>query len=251
MTTTQAGWPTQIMLPGQAAAPDGPVDMANMYLFHHAFRRDLDRFLDAVPGTSTDDLGAWRRLTARWHVFARQLHHHHEAEDRVLWPWLRGRVGPDDLEVLDAMEREHSAIDPGLASVATTLETLSAGGGGDREDLRAALTVRLTGVRGVLDQHLAHEETAAIAMLQAVTSQEEWLALEKQFGQGQPVRAVLEMLPWAVDGVDAQVLGQILRTAPLPMRVMLKVLRPGFDRRERAAFPATPGGRRSDAPAGA
>jgi|GEM_PF-1648709 len=30
----------QILLPGQAAAPDGPIDMAPMYLMHHAFRRD-------------------------------------------------------------------------------------------------------------------------------------------------------------------------------------------------------------------
>ena len=29
----------QLFLPGQAAAPEGPVDIAPMYLMHRAFRR--------------------------------------------------------------------------------------------------------------------------------------------------------------------------------------------------------------------
>ena len=41
-------WPRQLRLPGQAAAPEGPVDMQTMYLMHHAFRRDLDSFAAAV-----------------------------------------------------------------------------------------------------------------------------------------------------------------------------------------------------------
>ncbi len=36
MTTTQQGWPTQIRLPGQTAAPEGPVDIMSMYVMHHA-----------------------------------------------------------------------------------------------------------------------------------------------------------------------------------------------------------------------
>ena len=40
-TTTDLGHPRQLRLPGQTAAPDGPVDMTIMYVMHHAFRRDL------------------------------------------------------------------------------------------------------------------------------------------------------------------------------------------------------------------
>ena len=41
----------QICLPGQAHVADGPHDQTGMYLMHHAFRRDLDRFRDAVRRT--------------------------------------------------------------------------------------------------------------------------------------------------------------------------------------------------------
>jgi hypothetical protein len=44
-------WPRQLVLPGQTAAPDGPVDMRNMYVMHHAFRRDLDAFVEACRRT--------------------------------------------------------------------------------------------------------------------------------------------------------------------------------------------------------
>ncbi|RZS80141.1 hemerythrin HHE cation binding domain-containing protein [Motilibacter rhizosphaerae] len=238
MTTTKAAWPTQILLPGQAAAPDGPVDMANMYLFHHAFRRDLDRFLRAVPHVALDDLDAWRRLSARWGVLVGQLHHHHEAEDTVLWPWLRERATPEQLLVLDAMEQEHDEIDPGLAQVTAALAAL-ASAGGERAGTRAALSVRLAGVREVLDRHLGHEETDAIALLQQVTTQAEWVALEKRFSKGQPPTAVLQMLPWVVDGVDEHLLRRVLSSAPAPMRLLVRLLHPRFSRREREIFATT------------
>ena len=38
-----------LRLPGQAAAPDGPVDLTMMYLMHHGFRRDLAAFAARGP----------------------------------------------------------------------------------------------------------------------------------------------------------------------------------------------------------
>lgn len=233
-TTAQASWPTQTLLPGQAAAPEGPVDMVAMYVFHHAFRRDLDHFLDAARRTPVDDVAAWRRLAARWGLFSEQLHHHHEAEDRVLWPWLRERATTAELEVLDAMEAEHDEIDPGLAAVTAAYDDLSTPGG-SRDDVRGALVVRLAGVREVLDRHLGHEETAAITLVQRVTTQEEWLTLEKGFRQGQSLGSALRMVPWALHGLPVDVRTRLLRAAP-PFRVVQALLGPGFERRERAAF---------------
>ena len=64
-------WPRQLRLPGQAAAPEGPVDMIMMYLMHHAFRRDLAAFAAAVPHTPVEDTGAWGALAARWALLRR------------------------------------------------------------------------------------------------------------------------------------------------------------------------------------
>jgi len=41
MTTTRPH-PGQLLLRGQAAAPDGPVDLTVMWTMHRGFRRDLE-----------------------------------------------------------------------------------------------------------------------------------------------------------------------------------------------------------------
>ena len=91
MTTTAPSVP-QVLLPGQAAAPEGPVDMIMMYVMHHAFRRDLAAFAARVPTVAVDDAVTWRALAQRWTDFASVLHKHHSGEDAGLWPLLLERV---------------------------------------------------------------------------------------------------------------------------------------------------------------
>lgn len=86
-TTTK----TQVQLPGQHAAPPGPVDLLNMYVMHHAFRRDLTAFRSAVGRWEIDDRIRWRALRERWKIFATALHHHHRAEDRSVAAAARPR----------------------------------------------------------------------------------------------------------------------------------------------------------------
>src|SRR5829696_1505106 len=102
--------PTQLLLPGQAAAPDGPIDLVAMYVMHRAFRRDLDAFVAAAAGTPAGDRPRWARLARRFALFAKVLHKHHHGEDVGLWPLLRDRGA--DPAVLDALEAEHAGIDP-------------------------------------------------------------------------------------------------------------------------------------------
>ena len=99
-TTTQPrDWPAQIRLPGQTAAPEGPVDMFMMYVMHHAFRRDLAKLTEAAQCTPATDRVAWRLLQQRWEVFAEALHGHHIGRGRrplAAAARARHRGGPGD-----------------------------------------------------------------------------------------------------------------------------------------------------------
>ena len=123
----------QLLLPGQAAAPEGPVDIAPMYLMHRAFRRDLDAFARTVPAVPPSDAARWARLARRFAFFGSVLHKHHRGEDVALWPLLAERGA--DPAVLEALQQEHAAIDPLLASATADLGTLAAGNG-DESDPR-------------------------------------------------------------------------------------------------------------------
>lgn len=65
------------LLPGQAAAPPGPVDLVGMYVMHHAFRRDLADFARAVSGTAPSDRARWAALRDRLQRFSDVLHKQH------------------------------------------------------------------------------------------------------------------------------------------------------------------------------
>ncbi|WP_205471856.1 hemerythrin domain-containing protein [Nocardioides sp. SYSU D00038] len=232
------------LLPGQAAAPEGPADLSMMYVLHHGFRRDLARFAEAARRTPDGDRATWRALLARWDLFATLLHDHHHKEDEILWPLLHERVteAGDDrgAHVLAAMEAEHELIDPLLEAVRAGLSSLAERGA---PLVRAGLVADLERARAELGSHLAHEERDAIALLQAYVGGEEWAHLERtRFRGGLSPRDLLKMLPWAVQGLPRSVVDPLLAEAGLPFRVLLRLGRRGYERLDRPAFTHVPDG---------
>lgn len=228
-----ATWPRQLRLPGQAAAPDGPLDMQTMYLMHHAFRRDLDAFSEAVRNTPVDDRETWALLADRWDLFADVLHHHHSAEDDLIWPALMSLGTSDDVAVLEAMAAEHGEIDPLLESCANGFRKLAQRAD---EDTRAALAVRVCAARESLRRHLAHEETEAIAILQRLITPAEWEEIERQIGKGTTLRYAAKVVPWVAHCIPHDTLHRLFRDIDGGFRLIWVLTRRRFGRREARIF---------------
>jgi hypothetical protein len=230
----------QLRLPGQAAAPEGPIDVSTMYFMHFGFRRDLDAFV-AAARTPVADRARWRALRGRWAKFALVLQHHHTVEDEALWPVLVERaraVGDADaVATLDAMEAEHSEIDPMLEGCTVDLDRLAETAD---EDARSAFEVRVVAFRERLGRHLAHEETDAMALVQRYLSAEDWKATEKAANKRSTGEYVRFVLPWGRHQLPPEGLDWARRMTPtgtyLVVRVLEPLLRPSFRRLETAAF---------------
>jgi hemerythrin-like domain-containing protein len=234
MTTTTHDWPEQLTFPGQTAAHPGPVDMAMMYVMHHAFRRDLTAFAAAASSTPVHDRQSWRALAERWDLFAELLHHHHSGEDTGLWPLLMERTDAEGRVVLEAMEAEHAEIDPVLHACAAGFARLSTHAD---EDTRAALAVRLCAAKESLGRHLRHEETEAIAIIQEVLTQQDWEHLEAEhFRRGMSFSKILRLVPWAAHEVPGPLRRQVFGKSGKANEILWRLTRPGFERRERVAF---------------
>jgi hypothetical protein len=235
MTTTPPAPPAPLLLPGQAAAVPGPCDMTGMYVVHHAFRRDVARFAEAARRTPCEAGATWVATTRRWALFARELHQHHAKEDAAIWPLLLERVDTTGRQVLEAMEAEHERIDPLLADVADDLRLLARGTAGSA--VRERLVATLDELAQLLDQHLAHEETTAIALIQQHLTADEWAHLEATALRGTPSpRRLMLMLPWVTDGLPEAARDRLLDGAPPPVLLMLRLGRRAYDRLERRAF---------------
>lgn len=236
-TTTDTTWPEQLNLPGQTAAHPGPIDMTMMYVMHHAFRRDLEAFATAAGLTPASDRRAWQAMARRWEIFSSALHHHHSGEDAGLWPALLDRADAEGRATLEAMEAEHAEIDPILEACGTGFARLAEH---PDEDVRAALAVRLVAARERLAEHLKHEETEAIALIQALLTSEEWEAIIKEhFDADVSFKEILTLVPWVAHKLPESALRELFAKPGGSMhRVMLLVTKRRFTKLERAAFGA-------------
>jgi hemerythrin-like domain-containing protein len=228
---------TQICLPGQAHVAEGPHDQSGMYLMHHAFRRDLDRFGEAVRLTPVEDHPTWRALARRWARLADVLHHHHTVEDDHIWPLVRRRVEERSdtagLAVLDAMAAEHDLLDPALEACGRGLTAMAAA---PSEDQRNALDVHVSTTRALLLDHLRHEETEALPLLQRVLTVDDYVAVEAAAGSGYPLASVPFIVAWVADGVPPDVIRHTLGKAGPGYGLLLRLCRPRYARSERRAF---------------
>lgn len=232
--------PTPLLLPGQAAAPEGPADMTMMYVLHHAFRRDVRDFARAAVRTPTHDTARWVLLAERWALFTNELHQHHTKEDEILWPLLLERVraaGDAAAErVLHEMAAEHAGLDPLLTAASAGLERLSAGPDGRAHDL---LTDVLEELSEALGQHLGHEESAAIPVLHRYVGGSEWEELERtRFRPRQSLAQARLFAPWALKGLPADAEHRVLNLGGPALRIVHALGRRRFQAQEAAVFGA-------------
>ena len=235
--TTQRRHSPQLDLPGQTHVAEGPHDQTGMYVMHFAFRRDLVAFQGAVRHTPLGDAATWHALSNRWARFASVLHHHHNAEDEAYWPLLaqavaeRGTPG-DQLEV-EAMSTEHAAIDPELEACreafAGVLEHPC-------QAHRNALDIRVTGLHQLLSEHLRHEETIVLPMLQRIWTSEEFAAAEKGVQKHYPAKDAPFIVAWAMWRLPDSARDRMFHLAGPGYAVLHRLVRRRFARRELAAF---------------
>ena len=169
------------------------LDMTTMFAYHDALRRDL-KPVTQMTGRSEG-----------WDVFRRFLHVHHVAEDEALWPVMRqALIGcTDDLALLDEMEAEHGGLGPLLDAIDDALAR-----GESAPRARADLATRL-------QEHLTHEEQAALPVIDRTLDQEQWM----QFGEASAQKVGSDMptfLPWLLAGADGERTKAILGHLPEP-----------------------------------
>ncbi|MHA6761242.1 hemerythrin domain-containing protein [Streptacidiphilus sp. PAMC 29251] len=201
------------------------IDFTMMYVTHHAFRRDLDRFAEAAAAGRADT----PEVRAGWENFKAQLHLHHTVEDTVLWPRLLGAVtDPRDLVLLEQMEAEHAQIDPLLAAVDKALADGSSGPAGP-----GALAGPLRELTVALVAHLEHEETSTLPLIQSALTRADWRAFAGEMRRRQGVKGAAVYVPWILDGAPAAERRQFLKALPAPVGYLNRLLwQPRYSRRQ-------------------
>lgn len=188
---------------------DYKLDMSTMLAIHLALRRDLDR-LGRIAARPDDNPARLLRAAAGWEQFKTFLVAHHTAEDQALWPALREAVAanPDQVALADALEEEHSVIEPLLAAIDTAAA--------DPDDGHQRFGDIIDELISKLSGHLTHEETEGLALIDASLTPERW----QHFAA---VNADLvrpeapNYMPWLLSEADQQTLDAVLGKFPPQM----------------------------------
>ena len=104
------------------------------------------------------------------------------------------------------------------------------------EEHRNALDIRLTALRELLHEHLAHEEREALPLVQRVLTPREFADVDRAVERAYPARLVLRVLPWALHGIPVESEEALLASDGPVFRALHRLTRGRFERGERRAF---------------
>jgi hemerythrin-like domain-containing protein len=194
-------------------------------VIHNAVRRDLARLdaaLDAAPDGDTERARQLHRAYAQLHA---QLSHHHEQEDRLVFPVLL-RLGIDEA-LVGEMDGEHHAMADALAQTSTAMAAYGASGAAtDAATARAGLATTTQ----VVERHLTHEERELEPLMWPHFESTEWKKTEKELRKG-PVREAGVFFAWLTDGMDPVSRDYLRSTVPPPVvKVLSKVFGRSYHR---------------------
>jgi iron-sulfur cluster repair protein YtfE (RIC family) len=203
-------------LPGSDAARHGTgdVDLTIMIASHDAFRRDLVKLARRATRRNLRDTARRLAITNGWDVFKRQLLQHHRAEDASLWPLLRQRLASSAaaMSTLDAMEHEHSLIDPLLAAVDQAVA--------DHRVTDGRLGDVVGEFASQLTHHLGHEERDTLPLIGQTLTIQEWAGVIAGIRATGSADDAAQMIPWMLDEAPAAKAATILAAFPPVARVL-------------------------------
>jgi hypothetical protein len=210
-------------LPGSEAARHGAgdADLTVMIAAHDAFRRDLVSLARAATAAGAGRAGAeWdparrERVRRGWEVFKRQLHFHHTGEDRHIWPRLGERLAHSEsaMSTLQAMEEEHSRVDPLLDAVDAAFA----------DPAGAELAGAVGELATTLHSHLTHEERDALPLIGTALTAAEWRRVGLRLGRENGLSGSSEFFAWMLDGATDAQGAAVLSTMPPPLRLVYRV----------------------------
>jgi hemerythrin-like domain-containing protein len=190
-----------------------------MVLVHRVFRREFALIRQLVCATPTGDVSQAAIIASHAREMMHMLHHHHSAEDELLWPRLLDRA-PLDAEFIERAEDQHRRIAELLAAIDEAMRNWV-----KLADLQARheLAARLDPLPEALAEHLHAEETDVLPIVERTITAAEWRQLAERGMAAMPRARLLIFLGRILAEADADERREFLRHIPAPARVAYRL----------------------------
>jgi hypothetical protein len=213
--------------------------IAPFIAIHHKMRVDTRRYVMAIESATAADRAGRLVPLAKWAAgFGRELHLHHTVEDDHFFPPLAERI-PDVADVLAGLEHDHDVVAGILRQWGPAARDLA----DPTCDFRTARTEALamaTGLRDLLARHLDVEDAEIVPRFDEAFTADELEAIDARVKRSFPKKGLSFALPWNVEAMDPATRAELVRTAPLVLRLLYRIHAPRFERLVAAAFEDVP-----------
>lgn len=216
---------------------NGTVDTWEMVVVHRAFRREFGLAPGLIRKVADGDRARSEIVADHLAFLTDGLHHHHTAEDELLWPLLLDRVGELHGELVHRMETQHEAVAALVAREGELLPswrtTADAATGEELANTYEKMSV-------ALDQHLTDEEVEILPLCAEHLTPAEWRAVGERGQEAIPKGAkAFVSLGGLLEDATSQERTQFLGLLPRSARVLWRVVGKGIYRREVARVHAS------------
>lgn len=194
------------------AAASGPyADTRDMYMAHAMFRREFSLMPGLVRDVAVGDLGRVQIVAAHIELVETVLHHHHDAEDKHLWPKLQAREPAAATEIVHVMEEQHAEIGRMDADITNAMAAWREHADADsRSALADALDRMLLQVVG----HTALEEERVLPLVEECVTAAEWQLMIKEGGADTPPETLPLVFGMMMYEADPELIMDIVSSMP-------------------------------------
>ncbi len=207
---------------------DPEPDLFGFRLIHRTLRSGCRLLADATTAIAAGAPCPRERRDAVV-VFARnvlqEVTTHHQREDDVLWPVIAASAGAH--VDLGPLADDHTALHAVLERTEAALTRFAA----DGPAAAGPLAVLLTELADELDEHIVDEEAEVFPVITRYVSARDYDRCEASFRKGASMKHSLFVVNWALDQCDPAEAATLLSVAPPPLRLLVKLSRPGWLRR--------------------
>lgn len=212
-------------------ATDVP-DMLGMKIAHRVMLRDLDRTKGIAMAIADGEVPATprrvRALVRYLELLRESIHHHHVAEDDILWPLIELRAG-SHID-LTALTEDHRALDPKLNGLQAAVGKF---GVEPSRRTAAVMAKRLAEIRDMLVEHISEEERDTFPVIQRYLSTNDWQDVEGRIRRA--ARMTFE-LPRMADVATSAELAELKEQAGPMITIVLFAVRRRHRRMEKAIW---------------
>lgn len=191
-------------------------------LMHRAIRDGLRLLPDATAAVGPADREPLRAVQQWFGFIARAIHHHHRAEDDVLYPLIAAR-DPSFVAERTRLEVDHRQLDPAIAGIVAALRQLATTPAAGFPVARDALVAAARSLHAQMVDHLDREEAALIERMKHIFTDDDLARAEREMARSASLADMADVLPWVLASATDRERERVERLLPGLVRVLYRM----------------------------